>query len=145
MLNALLLSLVVCVSSASPAWDARDFPNPQTDPSTCGRDVKGWVCSPDGVVSSESLAVTEGNIRAIYAGTNPYKKLFCKSSQTEVPAEVFVAVVNRVGGSGPPEKRAESFARALHDRFGVGSCGSGVVLLLAVEDRQVRLRDATPA
>lgn len=50
-------------------------------------------------------------------------------------------VVGKVDGHGDASKRVQRFATGVHDRFGVGSkeCGSGVVIALSVEDRQVRI------
>ncbi len=63
----------------------------------------------------------------------------CALTRGRGAAQVAVAVVRRAGGSGGAASRAERLAKGLHDAWGVGdACGSGVVLLLAVEDRQAR-------
>jgi hypothetical protein len=129
----LLLALV----SVAGAWTAANFPDPLKDPPACGRDVTGWVCSPDKLVKPDSLAVIEGTIRAIHKGIEPYKQMLCVETGQSVPSEIFVAAVKKVDGSGSKAQRVEEFARGLHDRFGVGTCGSGVVLVISVDDRQV--------
>lgn len=56
--------------------------------------------------------------------------------------QVAVALMNRYIKMGMPrEQRAEFFARTLHNSWGVGNpaCNDGVLLLLSVEDRQVRV------
>ena len=54
-------------------------------------------------------------------------------------AQVAVAVMRRAGGRGSREDRTERLAKGLHDAWGVGdACGSGLLLLVAVDDRQVR-------
>jgi hypothetical protein len=54
-------------------------------------------------------------------------------------SQVAVAVVKSVGGAGSAATRAERFAKAVHDSWGVGdACGSGILLLVATEDRQAR-------
>jgi uncharacterized membrane protein YgcG len=58
-------------------------------------------------------------------------------------AQVAVALVRRVGGAGSAATRAELFAKHVHDAWGVGdACGSGILLLVAVDDRQARPYDA---
>lgn len=59
-----------------------------------------------------------------------------------LPAQVAVAVMQRMA---VPEgesatAQAKVFAKALHDKWGVGdaACNNGVLLLLSVQDRQVR-------
>lgn len=55
--------------------------------------------------------------------------------------QVAVAVVQRMqmAPASIPADVAENFATELHDRWGVGdaACHNGVLLLLAVQDRQV--------
>ena len=130
--------LLAALAAGARAWTAADLPDPQTSPEACGRETTGWICSPDALVSGESLNVLEGTVRHIYAGKEPYTKLTCPENGDAVPAEVLVAVVRRVDGRGDAERKVEAFARGLHNRFGVGTCGSGVVLALSVEDRHVR-------
>jgi hypothetical protein len=130
-----LVALPCCAS----AWTPQIFPDPQKDPAACGRDVTGWVCSPDKLVKPESLSVIEGTIRAIHSGIEPYTKMTCPETGEKVFAEVLVAAVQKVDGFGSETHRVEQFARGLHDRFGVGSCGSGVVLAISVDDRKVSL------
>jgi hypothetical protein len=120
------------------AWDVNSFPDPQKSPSACGRDVTGWVCSPDGNLAPDEMNVIEGQIRAIHAGEKPYSKCVCEETGEEVAVEMLVVVVDKVAGRGDSATRAAAFARGLHDRLGVGTCGSGVVLMVSVQDRQVR-------
>ena len=59
-------------------------------------------------------------------------------------AQVAVVVVGHAGGTGSAASRAERLAKGLHDAWGVGdACGSGILLLVAVEDRQARARVAS--
>lgn len=55
--------------------------------------------------------------------------------------QVAVAVFHKMSGAKHSDKAVEArdFARALHDRWGVGKaeCQNGALLLLAVGDRQV--------
>lgn len=144
-LRVLAIGLVACaLALPAAAWNVHNFPNPQESPRECGRDVTGWVCSPDNLVPKDTLSVVEGHIRAIYNGETPYSKVTCPETGTAVSAEVLVAVVESVEGSGSAPARAQAFARGLHDRFGVGTCGSGVVFLVSVMDRQVRCQATRP-
>jgi hypothetical protein len=133
----LCAGLLLALLGGAGAWTSENFPDPQKDPQACGRDVTGWVCSPDKLVKPESLAVIEGTIRAIHEGIEPYKQMLCAETGELVPSEILVAAVRKVDGSGSTAQRVEGFARGLHNRFGVGTCGSGVVLVISVDDRQV--------
>ena len=97
------------------------------------------MCSPDGLVDGHTLDVVQGHINAIHDGTDPYSTLLCPATGKNVPVEVLATVVGKVDGRGEPRQRVERFATGVHDRFGVGSkeCGSGVVIAVSVEDRQV--------
>lgn len=132
--------LFAAFAAGARAWSVANFPDPQSNPEACGRATTGWICSPDALVSGESLSVLEGTVRHIYAGKEPYTTLTCPDTGEAAPVEVLVAVVRKVDGRGDADSRVEAFARGLHDRFGVGSCGSGVVLAVSVEDRHVRSR-----
>lgn len=103
------------------------------------RSVKGWVCSPDGLVEDKTLDVVQGHINALYDGTEPYSKLFCPAVGKDVEVQMLAAVVGSVDGSGDASKRVKRFADGVLNRFGVGSkeCHSGVVIAVSVEDRQV--------
>ena len=56
--------------------------------------------------------------------------------------QMLAVVVGKVDGHGDARTRVQRFTKGIHNRFGVGSkaCGSGVVIALSVEDRQVRFR-----
>jgi hypothetical protein len=61
--------------------------------------------------------------------------------------KVAVAVMRKmeVPAGATPAQAAHDFAKALHERWGVGdaACNNGVLLLLAVEDRQVYISTGT--
>lgn len=137
--KVVLLTLFALCSSFVHGWTVDSLPDPQTNPEACGRDVKGWVCSPDGLVDKDTLSVIQGYIVTIYAGKNPYSELYCSTKGQDVPAELMAVVVNNVEGHGNPADKVAHFASGIHDRFGVGSkqCGSGAVIVMSVEDRQV--------
>lgn len=130
--------VALCIQLAY-GWTIDSLPNPQANPAACGRDVKGWVCSPDGLVGKSELNVIQGNIMTIFDGSHPYSKMFCPQTGSDVHVELMAVVVNRVDGNGDPAMKVERFATGIHDRFGVGSkeCGSGAVIVMSVQDRQV--------
>jgi hypothetical protein len=103
--------------------------------------VPSWVCSPDGLVSDHRLDIIQGNINFIYAGEDPYSKVYCAATHQNVSIELLAVVIDEVDGPGDAYQRVAAFTRGIHNRFGVGSmeCGSGAVLVISVSDRQVRL------
>lgn len=107
--------------------------------SCCRRSVSGWVCSPDGLVKDHMLDVIQGHINAIYYGEDPYSKVFCGAKHQNTSIQVLAVVIDKVDGRGDASRRVARFARGVHDRFGVGSadCGSGAVVVVSVDDRQV--------
>ena len=149
-LSLLLLLSSLCIVSAGDApvsgWLASQLPSPDSSPSTCGRPHRSSVCDPDGLLSEEDADAVDELLDAIHRGVKaggdagyPYAPA-CKSGKPR-GFELAVAVVRRAGGGGSAALRAERLARGLHDSWGVGdACGSGLVLLVAVEDRQVRGR-----
>jgi hypothetical protein len=90
-------------------------------------------------VDDATLDQVQGHINAIYDGTAPYSKLFCPAVGKAVEVQVLATVVGKVDGSGDASERVKRFAVSVHNRFGVGSkeCGSGVVIAVSVQDRQV--------
>jgi len=122
-------------------WNPRTYPNPVLDPLACGRRVpQSWVCDPDHLLSHESADVVEGLIKLINQGEDPYARAYCGSAGM-VGYQVGVAVMQ----SFEPEwhrdaaRTAETFAKALHDRWGVGrrECNNGVLLFISIDDRQI--------
>eukprot|EP00667_Euglena_gracilis_P008150 EG_transcript_8237 len=82
------------------------------------------MCDPDDLLAKSSKDVIEGYTN----GLQPH-------------AQVAVLVVHQMrpaGGSADPAAAAEEFARAVHDRWGVGEVGrqNGVLVFLAVADRR---------
>lgn len=126
------------------AWTADNFPNPMNpkDTAKCNRgDVLGWVCDPDKLVSQKHLNTVEGTIRAIYNAEQPFNQDKCEDSEDGLASwQVAVAVLKKVDGHGNAAAKVERFAQRLHARLGVGdkACGTGALLVVSVEDRQVR-------
>lgn len=141
MKTAALVALITTLLKVSliQAWSFRSLPDPMADPIGCGRSVSGWVCSPDGLVDASSLSAIQRHINSIYGGERPYSQLFCPARGEEVQVEVMAAVVRKVDGDSSDTARVKQFAKDLHKRFDVGTneCGSGAVVVISVEDRQV--------
>ena len=156
LLTLLLLSLLMVTSDAVHTSGVEDLPSPQTAPTACGRSLRGSVCDPDRLLSRSGGDAADRVLVAIRRGARPRADTSSSSSSTEpvlptykdAPAcshspgshgyEVALAVVRRAGGSGSAAARAERLAKRLHDSWGVGDkCGSGVLVLIAVDDRQV--------
>lgn len=72
---SLLCGLVLLQASVSSSqWSPGSYPNPQTQPSRCGRShvQRSWVCDPDGLLSKHSGDVIEGILKSIAAAEHPY-------------------------------------------------------------------------
>lgn len=172
------LLLVVHASAADAAsWSPSTLPDPSKDPVACGRPpsmATSALCDPDRILSPSGANVIEGLLAAIRAAAPPYASSPCASKQERrggtAGYQVAVAVVSRMADGGEeedekdPAVKARLFAKAIHDRWGVGrrksgesgTCGDdGAVLFLAAEDRQAyvstgaeaasKLPDATAA
>lgn len=139
----LLLGLAFA-APANPAWGPDSMPNPGLQPAACGRaDIQtghSRVCDPDGVLSGDSRDRVEGIIQSIEAGREPYDMMDC-TDDFRTGWKVAVAVVKRMqmAPASNPSDVAEAFATKLHNQWGVGdaACNNGVLLFLAVQDRQV--------
>lgn len=73
----LFLGLLLFNSSpadASDSWSPSTFPNPQSDPASCGRShvAKSWVCDPDKILTKKSADVVEGILKDIADAREPY-------------------------------------------------------------------------
>ena len=68
--------LGIAVSVARSQWIPSTFPNPQIEPSRCGRGhtSRSWVCDPDGLLSRQSGDVIEGILKSIASGEHPYAR-----------------------------------------------------------------------
>ena len=68
--------LAIAVSVTRSQWSPATFPNPQIEPSRCGRGhtSRSWVCDPDGLLSRQSGDVTEGILKSIASGEHPYAR-----------------------------------------------------------------------
>lgn len=132
----LSLVLVICgvngfsfTEKKKKGRDIADIPNPKTNPVECGRELvpHSSICDPDKLLTKDIKDEMEGYLNAM----------------KEV--EIAVVIVNRMDVNGVTnkvsgtEKKAEIFARTLHDTWGVGDkeTNKGVVLFISVYDRVI--------
>lgn len=134
-------SLQETVFCADAAWGATEIPNPQGgDRDRCGRGgKKSAVCDPDGFISPSDADTIDGLINFIHDGSHGFHQYPCPGGTPG--AQIAVAIVSRMkrsfGDNSDKPKRALSFAKTLHDRWGVGdrTCQNGAVLFFAISDR----------
>lgn len=141
LMHCLSLFLLCAGLVRAHGWTVDSLPDPRTSPQACGRQAAGWTCSPDGLVDEGYLSIIEGYISSIYSGEYPFSKLVCDESADDVPVEVMALIVKEIEGAGDAAAKVAHFAKGIHSRFGVGDadCGSGVVVVIGVQDRQVLL------
>lgn len=136
------LTLVVTPATAR-AWGPEDLPNPQADPAgVCGRGgVASAVCDPDSVLSKKDADTVDGLVNFIEAGEHGFSKVSCsaRGERTQIGAQLAVAVFRSMAGTGDLDARVKKFAKALHDRWGVGDaeCQNGIVVVVVIDDRRV--------
>lgn len=76
---AVVLCLLAFASLAlAKPWTPQNFPNPETDVTSCGRNGKpSWICDPDRILSEYSQDIVEGSIHEIAAAKSPYRPANC--------------------------------------------------------------------
>lgn len=120
--------------SSSVAYSLETYPNPTGEGSRCGPHDR--VCDPQRVLSA---AAAERIQDAIFALERDNELAHACGSVAGAGYQVAVALVKKmdIPWTSSKESYAETFARGLHDRWGVGhaACDDGVVLFLSVEDR----------
>jgi uncharacterized membrane protein YgcG len=89
-----------------------------------------WVANQDGILTNAQVE----KLNSMITNLNQNGKLLrgCSSG-----VELTVVVINTMNSYDTSESAAQSFARNLHDSWGVGeaSCNNGVVFLMAKNDR----------
>lgn len=143
--TAALLLYLLSVVQANRSWRPQDLPNPQQDQTgICGRNErKSAVCDPDGMLPESSKDELEGLINMIAEGTGEYSISACGDHYTGF--QIAVLIIERMASGykrlNDASSRAQHFARDIHDSWGVGdaACENGVMVFVAVEDRQVQI------
>ena len=122
---------------ATREWYKEDFPNPTRDVKGCGRRGEvSWICDPENILSYKAANKIEELIYSVVKNT------YSGCSNDEKPGfQIGVAVLNRMRGipGEPVEETAKTFAKHLHDSWGVGhaGCDDGAMLLISILDRQL--------
>lgn len=143
MRSRILCSLAICFLSFSNAvvarWSSDRFPNPQTNPDACGRNGKprSFICDPDALLSVKSKDVIEGILNSISESAAPYAKSPCSNEGFQLAVATMKSMTIPRGVT--PSDAAASFARSLHNTWGVGhgSCNDGALFFLSLDDRQM--------
>ena len=122
---------------ATREWYAQDFPDPTRDVKACGRRGKvSWICDPENILSYEAADMIEELLYSIVKNTASG----C-SNDKEPGFQIGVVVLNRMSAipGEPVEETAKTFAKHLHDSWGVGhaGCDDGAMLLISILDRQL--------
>ena len=122
---------------ATREWYAQDFPDPTRDVKACGRRGKvSWICDPENILSYEAADIIEELLYSIVKNTASG----C-SNDKEPGFQIGVVVLNRMSAipGEPVEETAKTFAKHLHDSWGVGhaGCDDGAMLLISILDRQL--------
>ena len=124
---------------ATRGWYKEDFPDPTIDVETCGRRGKvSWICDPENILSYGAADKIEELLYSIVKNTASG----CSYYHNGKPGfQIGVAVLNQMSGipGEPVEETAKTFAKHLHDSWGVGhaGCDDGAMLLISILDRQL--------
>ena len=123
-------------------WRKENFPNPQSDLGhrrtaetrrVCGRGLqKSNICDPDNMLTDEEGDAIEGRLNFIHEEHT----MSCGTEARGV--QMSVALMKNMDTKGGLDS-AEVFARHLHHKWGIGysECDNGIMLLVAVENREV--------
>ena len=109
------------------------------DVETCGRRGKvSWICDPENILSYGAADKIEELLYSIVKNTASG----CSYYHNGKPGfQIGVAVLNQMSGipGEPVEETAKTFAKHLHDSWGVGhaGCDDGAMLLISILDRQL--------
>lgn len=134
LLPLALLSLASLSLSAS-------LPSPQTSPTTCGRPKASSICDPNQLLSPSAAQTADGLLNFIAAGSNGNPIVTCGSKKTGF--QMAIALIRNL----PPSATAQSYAKSLHDSWGVGdaACNNGILLLIALDDRRLYISTGAAA
>jgi uncharacterized membrane protein YgcG len=143
---ALLSALALLASSAAARrLDLREFPNPTRGGGGCSARDRGLdrVCDPDALLSAPGARAVQEAAGAAARGSPALPGAdaahACGGAAVERGHELAFAVAAHVPSLAGMSMAAGDAARALHDAWGVGraACQDGVLVLLALEDREL--------
>jgi hypothetical protein len=147
MLSGLRVGIIATAYAGGP-WRVDDFPDPITQPLACGRNVSGWICDPDHLLSVSTANQVDQLLRDISTKTS----VLCGAGR--LAFHMGVAVLSDIAtpgskdaspdtsglGSLSPQALAravEGFSEQLGNAWAIGQdrCNNGVVLVLVSDTR----------
>jgi len=140
--------VILATAAASSPWRVDDFPDPITQPLACGRNVSGWICDPDHLLSASTANQVDQLLRDISTKTS----VLCGAGR--LPFQMGVAVLNDIAAPGSKDASAdasglgslspqaiaravEGFSEQLGNAWAIGQdrCNNGVVLVVVSDTR----------
>jgi len=150
--------VILATAAASSPWRVDDFPDPITQPLACGRNVSGWICDPDHLLSASTANQVDQLLRDISTKTS----VLCGAGR--LPFQMGVAVLNDIAAPGSKDASAdasglgslspqaiaravEGFSEQLGNAWAIGQdrCNNGVVLVLVSDTRVVVMKTGAGA
>ncbi|GMH38633.1 hypothetical protein BSKO_06517 [Bryopsis sp. KO-2023] len=134
------LSLQAAVSAV---WTVENYPNPQKDLQSCGRNgTRSWICDPNGFLPDSEQNIVEGLLKKIALAKESYSKSPCPSEK--IPGfQVAVAIMNEtvLDPNIDSKAAATKFAKDLLNKWGVGhsECNDGVLVAMMIENRKIAI------
>jgi len=149
MISGLRAVGILAVAAANGPWRVDDFPDPITQPLACGRNVSGWICDPDQLLSVSTANQVDQLLRDIStktsvlcgAGRLPFQMGVAVLSDIAAPGGKDTAQPSASGlGSWSPQALAravEGFSEQLGNAWAIGQerCNNGVVLVVVADTR----------
>jgi len=158
MLSGLRVVVLAVSAAAGGPWRVDDFPDPITQPLACGRNVSGWICDPDHLLSVSTANQVDQLLRDISTKTS----VLCGAGR--LPFQMGVAVLNDIAAPGSKDASAdasglgslspqaiaravEGFSEQLGNAWAIGQdrCNNGVVLVLVSDTRVVVMKTGAGA
>lgn len=132
-----LVFLLLITGAAEEGWTVEKYPNPIKDPDACRMPFRSSICDPDNLLSQHAK---EELFQMIAHIQSEVKVKNCANSGAVY--EFAIAIADSVNydyiiAQGGKETAIQSFAKRLHDNWGVGNaqCQTGIVLFLSRAQR----------
>jgi len=149
--HKLIATCLVAVVLFVPTWAIRPLPNPMQD--ECGRGRKSWLCDPENLLTEPQRQQVERALEKIRDKVSPnacgkgYQvrlgscgvSLDCSSRLRQPQFGMGVISTVLPYGARVSDSGIKRLAKATHDAWGVGfeGCQTGLLLVLAIDDRKV--------
>lgn len=145
-----VIVLTVCwaaVLAQNTEFSRSDFPNPQTDPQSCGRQRASWLCDPSGILTNEDATHIEQLIDSFYNKTScPCSADACRARPGGY--RIAIALVPKMEISQNDQRnenkkrgeaylnlhRARLFAYTLKGMWNMERCEDGILIFFSAED-----------